>query len=391
MSRGAIPNFSDYRGGDCFVFQNKNFYFVKRLGDGSFGEVLCFESEDHATRYAVKCEKKYANHYGCGAYFENEAKWFQVVHGMGVLSGDLKDNTTPHFVLMPYFEGKPLYKKHYISAKQVFYDWIWTAAAIQELHQKHHAIHGDLKSDNVISGEKVYLVDFGLTTKIDFFRKMTFRTADSKTLYHQAPELFTATPTRKKACAAQDIYGLGILLRNLFNLLSCHTLKPASPYIMQCKKVQEIHEKLCDHDPECRWSIAKAIYMLASLFLISVPYSLWEQRSCVLNEKLENDAVPFMKTMNKLILYGAIQIRIDELTKEKNETTRSFIETKIKQKKITGLQELQIKLVSHPIRMRQTIYDAKRDSEITQGIFRHKTQDLLNELALVTTGFQMAH
>lgn len=373
MRSNAIPDFSSYNGGNFFFFGRKVFSCEKVLGSGAYGNVFLFTSRD-GEKLAVKCERRYHDRYAFGAYFKAEAEWYQKIHGLGVFSGDLANYTKPHYMLIPYFEGKPLYEVIYYSVKQVFFDWIWTAAAINELHEKHHVIHGDLKTDNIISGKRVYLIDFGFVTRVNTKRGTVFRIDENNSQYHQAPELFTNTNEKQLAKTTQDIYSLGLLLRDLFSIYTENAFLIDDTHSSQ---TQEVIENLSTRDPSQRWTIAKAIYLLATSFLSTIPRNMW-QTSIKIDEKAKNPAL-FMPFICVMLLNNALQIRIDELTQEKKRLNEKSKGARTKGKKITGLSDLQKELTQLSSSALDVLHKAKQDSDMTAGFFRHKTRDLLEK------------
>ena len=52
-----IPHFSNYDGGDKFIYQEKQYHRVQSLGSGSFGDVTLFEERDQKQRCIVKSER----------------------------------------------------------------------------------------------------------------------------------------------------------------------------------------------------------------------------------------------------------------------------------------------------------------------------------------------
>src|SRR3990167_27361 len=323
-----IPDFSQYDGGTQFAYQDKIFHREKSLGSGSFAEVLLFETQDKTQRYAVKCEKACLHKYGHGNDFATEAKWYQTIYGLGVLSGNPKNVYAPHYILMPYFEGRLLHEKMYQSAKELFYYWMWSAMAICNLHQQHHVIHADLKFDNIIAGDnKIFLIDFGMITRVNDVRKECFYPDDKFFITHQPPELFFGEDKEKKASECQDVYCLGYLLRTLFYLFFIEHVSTQSELLETQKKVGTVTQNMTQWKPERRWSIEKSIYMLSVACLSQLPKEMWSQ---VVFQNMSNTS--------QAIFDMAIQVRIDELTREQKKLDSP---SSVKEKKIDGLKKLQ--------------------------------------------------
>lgn len=373
-----IPDFSQYDGGNQFVYQGNIFHCEKLLGCGSFSDVFLFETKNKKQRYAVKFEKISFHEYRYGDDFESEAKWYQAIYRLGVLSGDPKNSDAPHYILMPYFQGQLLRQKIYQSAKELFFYWMWAAIAIHHLHEKHQVIHGDLKEDNVIAGDNgVFLIDFGFATKMDNIRKSYFYPSDQFFIRHQPPELFLDNHEKIKACESQDSYSLGCLLRNLFFSFYVKNVSTYPELLETQKKVGYIAQNMTHQQSAQRWSIEKSIYMLSVACLSQLPKEIWYR---VVSQDIANTSQTVFDT--------AIQVRIDELTVEQKKLDSP---SPVKEKKIGGLRKLQQQIAQKPTRALNAVLAAKKDRALTAGIFSNRTEVLLCELAEIGHTFRLLH
>jgi serine/threonine protein kinase len=372
------PDFSQYDGGNQFVYQNKTFHRGKSLGCGSFAEVFLFETKDKKERYAIKCEKAFCHQYAHGDDFSSEAKWYEVIYGLGVLSGESKNNYTPHYILMPYFHGQLLLFKVCQSVKELFFYWILSAVAIRNLHRKHRVIHGDLKADNVVAGNnEIFLIDFGFTTMINHVRQPSFYPEDQFYIRHQSPELFSDNAKEIKAHESQDIYSLGCLLRNLFFSFYVDNVSNYSELLETQKKVGYVTQNMTHPRLAQRWSIEKSIYMLSVACLSQLPNEIWSR---VVFEDAPSTSQSVFDT--------AIQVRRDELMVEQKKLNSP---SPVKAKKIEGLKKLQERIAKKPVHALDIILEAKKDRALTAGVFSNRTEVLLCDLADIGRTFQLLH
>lgn len=374
----SVPDFSVYDGGDQFAYQNKTLHRVKFLGSGSFSEVFLFETKDKKDRYAVKCEKAFCCGYCHGDDFSSEAKWYEAIYGLGVLSGDAKNSHAPHYILIPYFQGQLLGLKIYRSVKELFFYWIWTAIAIHHLHQKHHMIHGDLKVDNVVAGNnEVFLIDFGFSTIINHVRRSYFYPEEQFIIRHQSPELFSENFKAIKAHESQDIYSLGCLLRNLFFSFYVDNISSHSELLEMQKKAGCVTQNMTHPRSGQRWSIEKSIYVLSIACLSQLPGQIWDR---VIYEDVSHSSQHIFDT--------AIQVRIDELMLEQKKLDSP---SPVKEKKVGGLKKLQQQIAEKPIYALDAVLAAKKDRTLTAGIFSNRTAVLLGELAEIGHNYRLLH
>src|SRR3990167_1567107 len=395
----AAPTFSEYDGGNAFMFYEKIYQRCKMLGSGAYGEVYCFEADDQ-TKLAVKGEMLFHGGYGYGSLFQQEAKWCQKIYGLGILSGDPKNSTIPHYVLMPYFEGKTLANFYYGTLKDVFFSWIKTADSINQLHTQHHIVHGDLKSDNVVLGtcfnplvshddrEKAFVIDFGFATKIHAHRDIYIASTDeNKKRYRQhAPELFgdadfhIASPTH-------DIYALGILLRSMY-IMFLNQNEIIEDLVPEHQTLTEVKENLICEDPTKRWSIAKAIFMLITTFFSRISKPMWVNFSSGLSlEKMRGATL--MQDLWKTSAGFAINMRKKELELEQGILARQGKKSNCKENKISGLTLLESEIRIQNASALETIVARTENKfpDLTAGVFSQRTKTLMDELSRVAPVF----
>lgn len=385
----SAPDFSKYNGENTFTFQGK--IYQKRsdaLGSGASGEVFCFEADDH-TKVAVKSELIFYGEYTAGAHFQKEAAWYQKIYGHGVFSGDADNILVPHYILMPYFEGKTLYSLSYHSIHDVLFSWIKTASAVKQLHEEHRVVHGDLKSDNVIFGkhtdrEQAFVIDFGLASEIGALRNHHVVDTDkNRRIYTQyAPEIFTKRLKKQVQIAQphQDIYSLGILLSQGYSLFFEQHGCTEAP-INTFHTMHEVQINLTKDDPLQRWSIAKGIFILMTTFFSYIPRETWITSidEGALSELSHNNLT---NAVWRSIASIAIYVRHNELEAEQKALEKRGKKSDCKEQKINGLRQLQSDIkIKNPEMLGIMIANAQvKFPELTAGVFSRRTKILLNKL-----------
>jgi len=377
------PDFSHYNGGHTFIFNNKVFHRKnKSLGRGAYGEVFCFEASDN-TKVAVKVEHSQNHEYWDGAIFQKEAMWYQKIYGLGVFSGNPNDEESPHYILMPYFEGKTLDKLSYTSTQDLLFYWIKTADAVQTLHTKHLAVHGDLKLDNIMANEdkKIFAIDFSLmmgpkekrlTSLLDTpWSRMRFRQYPPEAFSNRA-KLIMAHPT-------QDIYALGILLYDLFS----HFLETnlfSQPASGTTDTIIDVQKNLTQENPYQRWPIAKAIYMLTITFFSKIPRHIWILHAPDDNKLVGLNHTNLMQTLWRETSTIAIAMRITELLDEQEDLNEK---SPRKTQKIEGLRALHSEIIiKNPEQFGVIVSETKKTfPELTAGVFSRRTKTLVDELS----------
>lgn len=278
------PTFNQYRGENKFTFRDVVYENKKLLGVGTTASVYCFVTANSTTSLqsvAVKMEhtlkRRSANLFEEGMSFFYDAYWNERIHGLGVLSGDPKKITQPHYLLIPYFEGVLAKNISLPTARELVEWFILVAHFIHEkMHVEKRAVHGDIKMDNVIfnpSKKKAYVIDFGLTERIGV--KIGPYTVPEKAdpvlgmkkwspaefCPQTPPELFGKVGL--PAEPSQDAYGLGLFLLALsgrVNHISDEQLKKISCVIHGLRAIR----------PEERSAIPAAIFKLHADFIVTV-------------------------------------------------------------------------------------------------------------------------
>ncbi|MCX7120951.1 MAG: protein kinase [Gammaproteobacteria bacterium] len=389
-------DFSEYDGGPSFKFQEKIFYRSgKKLGSGTFGDVFRFKSDDES-QLCLKSEIMHYGKYSAGLDFKKEADWYHKIYGLGVFSGNPYDKTTPHYILMPFFEGKTLHDIAYQSVKEVFYHWIKTADAINQLHEKYNAVHCDLKADNVMFGkysdlnlknaqrENAFVIDFGWLSPVGAIRLDHFHdTLYCKTqFYHQPPEVFTRYRNVIKADPTHDIYSLGVLLGDMFRLF--FSRKEQDGAFVNAKEIAlTVKDNLAHQDHRQRWSIAKAIYILGITFFSRIPRELFINKmdDVYLGKAHCDDLLAIVwHEIASIALRAQVTILQAELEKRKS---------KQKEQKVKGLNLLESEMkIKNPEFFGKAISDVKvKCPELTAGFFSRRTKVLLAEMLAVTPVF----
>lgn len=378
------PHFSEYDGGDQFVFDKKIFRrHGGALGHGGYGRVFCFRAND-GTEVAVKCEIANRKKYLHGENFQSEAQYYQHVYHLGEFSGDVKKTNKPHYILMPYFDGSTLSSTLFNSLEHVFFCWIKTAEALNNLHKKHQLIHGDFKSDNIImTRTNAAIIDFGFAKKIGEKRELTIY--DS--VYHRekytqhAPELFSRNQNELLSNPSQDIYSLGIILSSLYALF-----KREFPYhSLSINTIVAVHHVIVhttDDKPMDRWSIEKCIFMIASTFFSRIPSRLWEYKADHFSAHIIKSDDVLQSTWHELTDF-AIEYRCAELKLEQRSLEAEGKNTSDrKDQKMRGLKHLQSQIRIHTSNQFGFIKDRAeiRFPELTAGFFSQRTKTLLTEM-----------
>jgi serine/threonine protein kinase len=158
------------------------------------------------------------------ALSEGEGKQHLVpIYDMGLLA----EHENRGYLVMEYVEGYSLLS-HIRAAGRVgvaaglrFIKEICRALAL--VHQQ-GAVHRDLKPDNILIDRRgvVRVVDFGLATFAD--RRLGFAPGPFGTFTYMAPETLLG-----RATAASDVYGIGLMMYELFTGGGPHLTAPWTP------------------------------------------------------------------------------------------------------------------------------------------------------------------
>lgn len=382
----SVPDFNHYCGELCFSFEKKIFYYQKKLGSGGFGTVFLFESKHPPMQVAIKEDHKHNGYFCNGNSFELEAQWYKKIYGLGELSGNPKNKFEPHYILMPYFPGETLYKIHYPSLHNLLSYWMKTAHAVWGFYEKTQAVHCDIKADNVIINtdtNTAAIIDFGLMCTENETRHYQFyeNQDDPSAFWQHAPEVFANSSKKITASHTQDIYSLGMILISAFKSFMMNTFVDISSSDASLT-IRLVHSKLTHQNPLNRWSIAKAIYMLATTFFSKIPRLFWLTHNDDKTQiQLSHDDM--MTTVWKTTSILALQYCVKKL--EDEQKTLSFLRKKFSKKpeKMLGIKKLQSDIVvSDPALFSEKVSIAKKEfPNLTAGIFLNRTETLLQEIA----------
>ncbi|OGT26380.1 MAG: hypothetical protein A3I77_01110 [Gammaproteobacteria bacterium RIFCSPLOWO2_02_FULL_42_14] len=374
--RSLIPIFANYNGENIFRYNEDIFCFKKILGSGCNAQAQLFATKN-GKQCVVKVELASVDRYCGGRHLKEEASWYEKVYGLGVYSGNTEDDTKPHYLLMPYFPGETL---HYIFLHAFWEEglqyWLKTACEIDQLHTQHHLIHGDVTLSNIIGYDRrAFLIDFGLATPIGLNRGLLClpKTIANRSRYSQyAPELFDANPRQSKfATVFQDIYSLGILL---FVLLHFH------PECTAKEMVQKTYIGLTNEDPRSRYTIAQSIYLIAGIFVSSVPRVVTTD-TCHFSKK---STAEMCALVWKALAIEEIAARTLELHKEQNtlQNKKRGVSRKKKQK-IHGLLVL-FDTIGEPSNFHAQVKQIEKHyPKLRSGFFQTRTKEMLNRLEAV--------
>lgn len=353
-------------------FNGVIFHYQKNIGSGSFGSVDLFESQNATQKLALKSEVTNNGNYRHGKSFFAEAQWYQKIYGFGFFSGNAYDRTTPHYVLMPYFEGQTILNCDFHSLKALSIAWIDTANALYQIHTTQHATHCDIKSDNIIVGEKTRLIDFGLMKQIGENRDNMFEDCDEdrNDFWHQPPEVFTENQRKIPAHPTQDLFGLGMLLQSLYRL---YLMRNDAIFLIENPVITQLTLQLIGENPIERISIPQAIYYLCLSFS-TLPKTI----PMLLKKIIPIEKKPLLTQIFQETSIALIDARLEKLIDENNEK-----ESLTKKKKIKGLKALRSEIVSHDPDLFSSIIEKTQRYHpcLTSGFFQNRTKTLVNELS----------
>uniref|UniRef100_A0AC34F6G2 Protein kinase domain-containing protein n=1 Tax=Panagrolaimus sp. ES5 TaxID=591445 RepID=A0AC34F6G2_9BILA len=202
-----------------FQFNGKNYDFIKKLGEGGYGEVYLTEERLSRKKYAIKfIDKRKLKRPGLARRelenmkslnHQNMIKLYDACEMWGNKLGDSL------YLVMEYAAGGDLHdyiKKNQITeanAKKLFHQIV---TGVQYLHSKKFA-HRDLKPQNILldSNGIVKIADFGLSKAGENDDPMY---TDCGTLGYLAPEVYYQAFQGYDGFKA-DMYSLGIILKDI--------------------------------------------------------------------------------------------------------------------------------------------------------------------------------
>lgn len=230
--------------------------FVRRLGEGGFGEVHLAEQEQPVRRLvAVKIVKPGMDSRQVIARFEAERQALALLnheHIAKIYDGGTTEHGRPYFV-MEYIEGTPITQycdEQRLSIQQRLELFIKVCRAVQYAHRK-GIIHRDIKPNNILvadqAGEPVpKLIDFGIAKALDQrLTEHTIVTAAGQlfgTPEYMSPE--QTIPGNRDIDTLTDVYSLGVLLYELLT----GTLPFESDRLHQAA-YDEVRRIICEQEP----------------------------------------------------------------------------------------------------------------------------------------------
>lgn len=172
-----------------------NFDLLKKLNDTTFVVAI-----DNAVRVVKKIDPMYASLYKTIEKIDNPnlAKLFGTIN----INGDT-------YIIQEYIEGRTIEslvdEGKRFDDNEIRYIASEICNGLKSLHD-HKIVHRDISPSNIILGEKVKIIDYGISRMVK-----PSKSRDTQILGTQgfaAPEQFGFSQTDKKA----DIYSLGVLM-----------------------------------------------------------------------------------------------------------------------------------------------------------------------------------
>lgn len=215
------------------------------LGSGTFGVVYHASHKDPKTgkeeHLAVKFELPNSEgKYDSANDFVREARKYQLVYGLGTISGNLRSQDRPRRLVMPFFAGKSIKALADRNSSLLTDDvnvmlrvGILLLAAVDQFHKNFSLVHCDLSIHNVLISptlEQAFLIDFGGatfngTTRLDCCISETSHNRLNntdlsfdeirRTYFYFPPEFFSANGITITANFSQDIYSAAALFKFL--------------------------------------------------------------------------------------------------------------------------------------------------------------------------------
>jgi len=200
-----------------FYFEKK-YAVIKKLGEGTYGEVLEVELRATGARRAVKIIPR-SNKRGRDEQFRTEIEIVKELSHPNVMKlFEFFEDEFRYFLVMELYNGGELFnliEKSFRFAETDAASIIEQCLdAIRYLH-KNGIVHRDLKPENLVlknaSDLTIKVVDFGLAAKLNRDEPLTEMTG---TCYYAAPEVLNAEDGESydEKC---DIWSLGIILHTL--------------------------------------------------------------------------------------------------------------------------------------------------------------------------------
>ncbi|MDO9027733.1 MAG: serine/threonine-protein kinase [Candidatus Roizmanbacteria bacterium] len=182
---------------------------IKRLGEGSFGEVFLVRHKHLDREEAAKIIKT-------NKFYRTlqEAKNIQQLRHKNIIDiydADILPDKSGIFMTMEYHPIGSVANLKFVSRRQLVEIAIHVLRALEHAHGKEF-IHRDIKPNNILLNkhQKAILTDFGLSTKVNDVTKAP----QYQYKYHIAPEVVT---NKEKENFKTDLYALGVTMHRLIN------------------------------------------------------------------------------------------------------------------------------------------------------------------------------
>ena len=234
---------------------------IKKLGEGSFGEVFLIFDNYWKRNLALKVLKSNLNDEVSIKRFQRKARSIAKLHYPGVVKVyDMGEQNGKYYYTMDYIEGQPLdeyiKKEGRISSKRAA-RIIREVAKIVEHAHSHDVIHRDIKPENIMLGNdgKVFVTDFGLAKGLYNDSKISEAGNILGTPSYMSPE--QAQGKKNQVDKRTDIYGIGATLYELitgrppfvgkntpvvlYNIVHKHPRTPRSIH----SSIPEVIERIC--------------------------------------------------------------------------------------------------------------------------------------------------
>jgi len=257
--------------------------FVKKLGQGSFGEVYLTQKAGHTQLYATKkIPKKIADSEKVHKYFIREITILQEINHKNIMKLiEIKQTTNNYYLVCELCNGGSLsqcldkYRKIYrkpFSEEIVQFLMRQVIDAMKYLHSC-RIIHRDLKLDNILvnfenesdktnfnmMGAQVKIIDFGFSTRLDSDKNLAFSTLGSP--INMDPELLKKMNHIDNNCSGYDekvdIWSLGTL---------CYEMLIGKP-TFQADNMRELVQKVEVGEYEIPTSLSKEVVSFLNAML----------------------------------------------------------------------------------------------------------------------------
>ena len=182
---------------------------IKKLGEGSFGEVFLVRHKHLDRKEAAKIIKTHNF-----TRTLQEAKNIQQLRHENIIEiydADILLDKSGIFMTMKYHPQGSIANLKFVSRRQLVDIAIHILRALEHAHGKKF-IHRDIKPNNILldKHQKAILTDFGLSAKINDLANAP----QYQYRYHIAPEVASS---KEKENFKTDLYALGVTMHRLIN------------------------------------------------------------------------------------------------------------------------------------------------------------------------------